>query len=336
VQLGRFRSPSTVTAATASNAGKLQESLNAKEIGLMAGQTINSPTSQGHTHNLTVSRPNSHTQNISAEPSSDEAYGANWHVVEVEIDHHLCTEEYLRNACLRLDQSSRFATADGLSASIVHQLNQPLTSMLANAQAAKRWLAAEPPNLIEAIASIDRIARNVRGADETMGRIRALFKQESLDTKEASVADMVIEAVRLVQEDPRKREIPIDWDFDGNLPKVSVDPIPIQEVFINLISNAIEAMEGNRLPPLVKIRAAVTKQNEMLVQVIDNGPGVDDREKIFDAFVTTKATGMGIGLAVSRSIVEAHGGRLWAENDSTGGARFSVTLPLSSVKRYPI
>ena len=126
------------------------------------------------------------------------------------------------------------------------------------------------------------------------------------------------------------------WHFDESLSKVSVDPIQIQEVFINLISNAIEAMEGRSIPPLVKIRAAVTKQNEILVQVIDNGPGVRDTEKIFDAFVTTKGKGMGIGLAVSRSIVEAHSGRLWAENNSDGGARFSVTLPLSTVKRDPI
>jgi C4-dicarboxylate-specific signal transduction histidine kinase len=290
----------------------------------MAGQTIEFPTSQGR------------TQHISVEPSFNEAHGAHWHVVRFEVDHHVCAEEHLRNPCLRLNQSSRFATADELSASIVHQLNQPLTSMLADAQAAKRWLAAEPPNLIQAIASIDRIARNARAADETMERIRALFKQEALDKTEASVSDMMSEAVRLVQEDPRKREIPIDWYFDENLPKVSVDPIPIQEVFINLISNAIEAMEGNRLPPRVAVRAVVTKQNEMLVQVIDNGPGVRDKEKIFNAFVTTKAKGMGIGLAVSRSIVEAHGGRLWAENNSNGGARFSVALPLSSVKRGPV
>ena len=302
----------------------------------MTGKTIEFATRQGHTHKLAVCRPNSNAQHISAESSFDEAHGANWHVVGGEIDHHVCAEEHPRNSCLRLNKSSRFATVDELSASIVHQLNQPLTSMLANAQAAKRWLTAEPPNLIEAIASIDRIARNARGADETMVRIRALFKQESLDKKEASVSDIMSEAVRLVQEDPRNREIPIDWYFDGNLPKISVDPIPIQEVFINLISNAIEAMECNQLPPLVKVRAVVTKQNEMLVQVIDNGPGVRDKEKIFDAFVTTKAKGMGIGLAVSRSIVEAHGGRLWAENDSSAGARFSVTLPLSSVKRDPI
>ena len=300
----------------------------------MAGQTVEVPTRQRHTHNLAVGRPDSNTQHISTEPSFDEAHGANWQLTGVEIDHH--AEEHLRNTRLRLNRSSRFATADEPSASIVHQLNQPLTSMLLNAQAAKRWLAADPPNLKEAIASIDRIASYARAADETMERIRALFQQESLDKREASVPDMMSEVVRLLQDDPHKREIPIDWRFDPTLPNISVDPIQIQEVFINLISNAIEAMEGNRLDPLVKVLATVTKQNEMLVQVIDNGPGVRDTEKIFDAFVTTKAKGMGIGLAVSRSIVEAHGGRLWAENNSDGGARFSVALPLSSVKRDPI
>jgi signal transduction histidine kinase len=137
------------------------------------------------------------------------------------------------------------------------------------------------------------------------------------------------EAVRLVKEDPNKREVPIDRDFDENLPNVSVDPIQIQQVFINLISNAIEAMEGSRLTSLVKLRAAVTDQNEVLIQVIDNGPGVHDPERIFEPFLTTKEKGMGIGLAVSRSIVEAHGGRIWAENNPGGGATFCVVLPLS-------
>jgi signal transduction histidine kinase len=141
---------------------------------------------------------------------------------------------------------------------------------------------------------------------------------------------MIGEAVRLVREDPNKREVPIDRDFDENLPNVSVDPIQIQQVFINLISNAIEAMEVSRLGALVKVRATVTDQNEVLIQVIDNGPGVDDPERIFEPFLTTKEKGMGVGLAVSRSIVEAHGGRLWAENNPDRGATVSLVLPLSS------
>jgi hypothetical protein len=102
----------------------------------------------------------------------------------------------------------------------------------------------------------------------------------------------------------------------------------MQQVFINLISNAIEALDGTRVSPHIVVRASVANQNQMLVQVIDNGPGISDQERIFDPFVTTKNNGMGIGLAVSRSIVEAHGGRLWAENNASGGATFSVALPL--------
>jgi len=295
----------------------------------MAGQTIEFSDGQDHTHNLAACRPNSKAQHIFAEPSHDEAHGGDWPELGAEIDHHKCPREHLRNTCLRLNESSRFATVAEMYASIVHQLSQPLTSMLANAQAAKRWLAAEPPNLMEAIASIERIARCAHVADEILERIRALFKQESLDKKEARAADLTSEALmRLVQEDPHKFEIPLDSYFDENLPKVFVDPIPIQEVFINLISNAIEAMEGNTIPPLLKIRATVTEKNELLVQVIDNGPGVRDTERIFHAFVTTKDKGMGIGLTVSRSMVEAHGGRLWAENMPDGGAKFSVALPL--------
>jgi C4-dicarboxylate-specific signal transduction histidine kinase len=232
------------------------------------------------------------------------------------------------------NKSSRFATVAELSASIVHQLKQPLTSMLANAQAAKRWLAAEPPNLMEAIASIDRIARDTRAADETMDRIRALFKQVPLDKKEASVPAMMSQALRVVLEDPNKREVQIEWHFDENLPKVCVDPRAIQEVFINLTSNAMEAM-GNTKSPLVEVRAAVTDQNEMLVQVIDNGPGIGDTEEIFDAFLTTKENGLGIGLALSRSIAKAHGGRLWAENNPSGGAIFCLALPLTSRNQIP-
>jgi signal transduction histidine kinase len=122
---------------------------------------------------------------------------------------------------------------------------------------------------------------------------------------------MLNEAIRLVQEDPNKRKVPIKCAFETDLPKIAVDPIQIQEVFNNLISNAVEAMENNVREPELIVQASVVDGNEMMIRVIDNGPGVEDPVKIFDAFETTKEKGMGIGLAVSRSIVEAHEGQLW-------------------------
>jgi C4-dicarboxylate-specific signal transduction histidine kinase len=199
-------------------------------------------------------------------------------------------------------------------------------SILVNAQAAKRWLGGVPSNVSEASPSIERIIRDAHAADETMQHIRALFKQESFDKIEVNIPEVLHEVVRVVQEDPKKKRVPIDFHFDEYLPAVHADKTQIQQVFINLIVNAFEALEEQQVAPLVKLRVT-TDQNEMLVQVIDNGAGVDDPERIFDAFVTTKEKGMGIGLAVSRTIVEAHGGRLWAENNTAGGATFNVALP---------
>jgi len=232
--------------------------------------------------------------------------------------------------CTKRNNPTDSGSVAELSASIAHQLSQPLTSMLANAQAAKRWLVAGPQNLMEAIASIDRIVIDARTAGETMQRIQALFKQEPLDRRAANIPDVISAAVRLVLEDPRKREVSIRCCFGENLPEVWVDPLAIQELFINLISNAIEALENNRETALVEIHADVNDANEMIIQVIDNGPGIGETDEIFNAFVTSKNSGLGIGLALSRSIAEAHGGRLWAENNPSGGATFSLTVPLSS------
>jgi PAS domain S-box-containing protein len=259
----------------------------------------------------------------------DEGNVIKWYGLSIDIDDRKRAEDHLRDTRIKLSKASRIATVAELSASIAHQLNQPLNSVVANAQAAKLWLAANPPNLVETNASIDRILRDAHAADETMQHIRALFKREAFNKKETSIPEIMAEAVRLVQEDPNKREVQIDRDFDENLPNVSIDPIQIQQVFINLISNAIEATEVSRPTSLVKVQAAVTDQNEVLIQVIDNGPGAGDPERIFEPFLTTKEKGMGIGLAVSRSIVEAHDGRIWAENNPGGGATFCVVLPLS-------
>ena len=251
-----------------------------------------------------------------------------WYGLSIDIDERKRAEDRLRLTRAKLNHASRVATVAELSASIAHELNQPLMAVLANAQATKRWLAAVPPNMEEVAASIDRVIRDSRSADETMQRIRALFRRDTFERKEASISEVLGESVRLVQEDSSKRHVAIESEIGEELPKISVDPIQVQEVLINLITNAIEAMEGSARDPRLIIRATADRR-QMLIQVIDNGPGLDDPENIFEPFISTKKKGMGIGLAVSRSIVEAHGGQLWAENNPDFGARFTLKLPLA-------
>jgi PAS domain S-box-containing protein len=251
-----------------------------------------------------------------------------WYGLSIDIDERKRAEDRLRVTRAKLNRASRIATVAELSASIAHELNQPLMAVLANAQATKRWLAAAPPNIEEAVTSIDRVIRDSRGADETMKHIRALFRRDPFEKKEASLFEIVNEAVRLAQEDPTKRRVTVESEIGKELPKISVDPIQVQEVLINLITNAMEAMEGSPRDPRLIIRATADRR-EMSIQVIDNGSGVDDPETIFEPFFSTKKEGMGIGLAVARSIVEAHEGQLWAENNPDFGARFTLRLPLA-------
>jgi PAS domain S-box-containing protein len=251
-----------------------------------------------------------------------------WYGLSIDIDEQKRAEDHLRDTSIKLAKASRLAAVAELAGSIAHEINQPLTSVLANAQAAKRWLGSAPPNVAEVDSSIERAIRDAHAADETIQHIRKLFKQESVDKKEVSLPDILREVVRLIHADTNKRQVPIEFHFEESLTMIHVDQVQIQQVFTNLIVNAIEALEGRQAAPQVLLRV-VTDSREILIQVIDNGPGVHDTETIFDSFVTTKANGMGVGLAVSRSIVEAHGGRLWAENGKAGGAIFNVALPLS-------
>jgi PAS domain S-box-containing protein len=250
-----------------------------------------------------------------------------WYGLSIDIDEGKRAEDRLRDTRIKLAKTSRLATVAELAGSIAHELNQPLMSILANAQAANRWLNATPPNVTEMNSSIERVIRDARAADEAMQHIRALFKQQSFHKKDVRIPDILREVVRIVQEDPKKRDVLIEFRFEESLPLIFIDRIQIQHVFMNLIVNAIEALEGRHVAQLVVLRAAADA-NGMLIQVIDNGPGIGTTDRIFDSFVTTKEKGMGIGLAVSRSIVEAHGGRLWVENNKTGGATFNVALPL--------
>jgi PAS domain S-box-containing protein len=252
-----------------------------------------------------------------------------WYGLTIDIDERKRAEDHLRDTRIKLNAASKIATVAELSASIAHELNQPLMAVLGNAQAAKRWLAANPPDLTETNASIDRILRDIRSADGTMQQIRALFKSEPYKKSDESVLDIIRESLRFIREDPNKPEVRIDWSIEDSLPSICVDRIQTQQVFINLISNAVEATDESANTARILLRAFVAHEHEVIVQVIDNGTGLENTEEIFDAFMTTKEKGMGIGLAVSRSIVEAHGGRIWAENNPDGGATFNVALPRS-------
>jgi C4-dicarboxylate-specific signal transduction histidine kinase len=196
-----------------------------------------------------------------------------WYGLSIDIDDRKKAEDHLRETRAKLNRASRIAMVAELSASIAHELNQPLTSVFANAQASKRWLASTPPNLEEVAASIERVVRDARSADQTMQNIRALFKRESFEKKDTSVPEMIGEAVRLVQEDANKRGVPVHCIFEEDLPLVFVDAILIQEVFINLISNAIEAMENIPREPKVIIRAAISDDKEMAIEVIERSGG---------------------------------------------------------------
>ncbi|MDB5988672.1 MAG: hypothetical protein JWQ10_75 [Herbaspirillum sp.] len=250
-----------------------------------------------------------------------------WYGVAIDINERVRMEERLHETRVNLARASHVATVAELSASIAHELNQPLTSVIANAQAGRRWLAASQPNIREAARSIDMILRDGRAAADTMQNIRALFKRQSVKKTRTRVEDMIREAVRLVHEDSQRKKLPIECCFTQRLPTVLADRIQIQQILMNLICNGIEAAEHIGHPPCLRIGAQPYLKGQLLIEVQDNGPGVTDPVGIFDAFVTTKATGMGIGLAISRSIAQAHGGQLWAENLAAGGACFKLVLP---------
>jgi signal transduction histidine kinase len=184
---------------------------------------------------------------------------------------------------------------------------------------------------MEARVSVESVVRDARSADETMQSIRALFKRQPFQKREWNVRDMVQESVRLLREDDARRTVDIEFALPDNLPPVFVDQIQIQQVVLNLITNGIEATEGSGRAPRILIAASPLDDRSVLIEVTDNGSGIVGGDSIFDAFVTTKSKGMGIGLAVSRSIIEAHEGQLIASNNEGYGATFSVALPVLPV-----
>jgi signal transduction histidine kinase len=222
----------------------------------------------------------------------------------------------------------QIATVAELSASIAHEINQPLASIAANGQACLTWLAAEPPNVARAQVTGERIIRDANAAAEVVSRIRALFRETAPAMVRSEINEIIVEVLRLMAEEIRDHGVSTDTNLKIGLPGVIVDRVQIQQCLINLLRNAIEAMDGVEGHQRLLSIASRYDGTGILIEIRDTGSGVVNLPLIFDAFFTTKDSGMGMGLAICRSIIDAHGGRLWASPNIGPGTTFSFTLPL--------
>ena len=242
----------------------------------------------------------------------------------------LRAEETLKKTEADLARVARVTTMGELTASIAHEINQPLAALVTNANACLRWLAAETPNLEEARATAQRIIRDGKRASEVIARIRALLGKGQPMRQRSSINDVILEILPLLQAELLRREAKLETEFADGLPAVEMDRVQIQQLLMNLVVNSLDAMDCVKdRPHVLRIRTSANESEAVLVSVQDSGIGLSPEQidSLFDAFYSTKADGMGMGLSISRSIAEAHGGRLWAESNGGHGATFRFTLP---------
>jgi PAS domain S-box-containing protein len=241
------------------------------------------------------------------------------------------TQDALRDTQAELAHLNRVMTVGELTASIAHEINQPLAAIVMNGNAALRWLALDPPNLAKARDSAELIIRDGERASQVIARIRALLKKSPPAKTLLDVNEFVNEVAGLTQSEMVRNSVRLRVDLADYLPGVPGDRIQLQQVLLNLIVNAVEAMLTieDRQRALL-IATDLFDNTGVRVAVSDNGLGIDPQtaDHLFDAFSTTKPQGMGMGLAISRSIIQAHGGRLWTEANDEFGATFQFTLPI--------
>ena len=225
---------------------------------------------------------------------------------------------------------NRLATAGELSASIAHEVKQPLAAMVAQSGAAMRWLGQKTPNLTEARAALGKIQVAGDRASQVVENLRSMFRKESSERRPLDVNSLIENVLGLTRREAQKHGVEVQVSlFEGPMPETSGDQAQLEQVFLNLIMNAIEAMGSSTSDVrTLEIKSAASDTGDVLVTVADSGPGVpvEKFDKIFDAFFTTKPEGMGMGLSICRSIVDAHGGRLWASRGDRG-LTFYVWLP---------
>ena len=260
-------------------------------------------------------------------------------------------EEALQKMQTELAHVARVTTLGELTASIAHEVSQPLAAMSTNASASLRWLAGDSPNLAEAREAVRRIVRDGSRASGVIARMRALFKKAPAAKEPVDINEIIQEVLAIAQAELQRNRVSLKTECAEDLPMVIGDKIQLQQVILNLVVNAIEAMsgvsEGSRelcvssqrvsdIPGEAGTNAVEgntlteSESASVLVGIRDSGPGLDSTQlqRVFETYYTTKSQGMGMGLAISRSIIQAHGGRLWAMANAPRGAVFQFTLPL--------
>ena len=249
-------------------------------------------------------------------------------VIARDLTDHMLASEALRQAHADLAHFSRVTTMGELAASLAHEINQPIAAAVTNANACLRWLTRAQPDLEEAREAASRMVKDGTRAAEIIGRIRLLFKKGSPQRESTDINEVIQEMIVLLRGEASRYSVPIRAELSLGLPKVKADRVQLQQVFMNLILNGIDAMKGNGAIGEVLIRSE-RSNGQLLVSVSDTGIGLPPQyaDVIFNAFFTTKPNGIGMGLSISRSIIESHGGRLWAAANSPRGAIFQFTLP---------
>jgi len=242
-------------------------------------------------------------------------------------------EEALRQAQTDLAHASRVTTMGELTASLAHEVNQPIAAAVTDANTCLRWLTRDQPDLEEAREAASRMAKDATRAADIISRIRLLFQKVSPQRELVDVNEVIREMIVLLLSEVARYSISVRPELAEDLPQIIGDRVQLQQVMMNLMINGIDAMKDVDGMRELAIKSQPAEDEEIVVSVTDSGVGLPSQqaEQIFNAFFTTKPNGTGMGLRISRSIVESHGGRLWAANNSPRGASFCFTLPTKAV-----
>jgi PAS domain S-box-containing protein len=259
---------------------------------------------------------------------SEDGTIARWYGIHIDIEEQHRAQQSLVIAQDDLSRLSRTLSMAEMAASIAHELNQPLTAVVTHAYACREWLGSSPANLEKASATAEKIVQESTRASAVVKRVRALFRKEGAERQSVEVNHLVQEIARLLRDEAIRRGVAIRMLLDRNLPRIEADPVQIQQVLLNLATNAMDAMSTVAGSREITIQSERHGTEEIVITIDDNGPGISPEiaSRIFEPFFSTKEQGTGMGLAICRSIVEAHDGRIWAENCSPAGARFKFTL----------